>query len=181
MDRLATGSPGACPPPPPEKQQLESIKIWPGQPISKPLPSLHGLAQPSWYWLPWGFTLWKRASVLPPSQGQIALLHTSPRSTFAWGNQNVHFVAAECASPPQFWGGSSAAVSASPSNEFIAPSTGQMLWHLWRGQRACHSYYASPLGKQFEEKYLAIWKEARFQNGLLLCDSLPCTDEREGL
>ena len=35
--------------------------------------------------------------------------------------------------------------------------------------------------KQFEEKYLAIWKEARFQNGLFLCDSLPCTDEREGL
>lgn len=44
--------------------------------------------------------------------------------------------------------------------------TGQMLWHLQRRQRACHSYYIGPLGKSFEGKYLAIWKEARFQNGL---------------
>lgn len=58
---------------------------------------------------------------------------------------------------------------------------GQMRWHLRRGQRACRSHYPGPLGKQLEKKHLAIWTGVRLQNGSFLCDSLPRTDEREGL
>lgn len=95
MDRLAMGSTGACPS---EKQQLESIKIWPGQarPLASPALSHFAwfvlcLAQASWYCQqvsPYG----TETSVLPP-QEQIALPRSSLGGTFSSGRGNGR---AEC-------------------------------------------------------------------------------------
>lgn len=194
MEWLTLGTAGACPS---KKQQLESIKNWPGQSISERSPVTACMA----------YSVAKKPPPPPPPAIVSHLTkrqhHSFPwkvgrtaglkRNIFlgqakhlsVWVRAHIHRVH-DCTQGMRDteWISSSAAPSPGQAMGLLRPThmcTGQMLWHLQRGQRACCSYYTSPLGKQSEEKYLAIWKEARFQNGLFLCDSLPCTDEREGL
>lgn len=124
MDRLAMGSTGACPS---EKQQLESIKIWPGQarPLASPALSLFAWLSTSPLVLPAGLTLWNGDQCAASPRADCMASFFSWRYIFIRTRQGESGTCTchACRMCNPILMGSNAAVSASPGNVFIAPGT----------------------------------------------------------
>lgn len=157
-EQPAVGSSGACAS---EKQQLESIKSWPGWSISGP-----GSGPLAWITHPpWESLTCRDGRAARAKQG-ATIRGAEP------------LVASRARGRCMTWRSAARGWLATGRGAWCPPHmcTGQMLWLLRRGQRACRSHYPGPLGKQLEKNHLVIWTGVRLQNGSCLCDSLPRTD-----